>query len=67
MVYTDKTGAAKKGTRATGAVPSREESHNFVFDKVFGPECSQQQVFDEVARDVVTWTAEGYNTTIFAC
>lgn len=44
----------------------REESHNFIFDKVFGPECTQQRVFEEVARDVVSWIAEGYNSTIFA-
>lgn len=34
---------------------------------VFGPDTTQQRLFDEVASDTVKYVAEGYNTTIFAC
>lgn len=45
----------------------REENHNFVFDNVFGPNTTQSQIFEEVAKDAVQWITEGYNSTIFAC
>ena len=32
---------------------NQKENHNFRFQKIFGQEASQDEVFDEVARPVV--------------
>ncbi|OQS05081.1 kinesin, partial [Thraustotheca clavata] len=45
----------------TGGVPN-----SFTFDNVFGEESTQKQVFEQVAKPVVSDVLEGYNATIFA-
>ncbi|EGF79223.1 hypothetical protein BATDEDRAFT_12340, partial [Batrachochytrium dendrobatidis JAM81] len=39
---------------------------SFHFDRVFGPEVSQQELFDEVASGILSEVLMGYNCTIFA-
>lgn len=51
------------------AVPRAEQdvdSYSFKFAHVFGPESSQQQVFDRVAKDLVLGALDGVNSSIFA-
>ena len=53
--------------KGSGMSSKREETHNFAFDRVFGPETPQENIFDLTAKDAVQWIVEGYNSTIFAC
>lgn len=39
---------------------------NFNFDTVFGSKCTQDFVYEESVRDLLTSSFNGYNTTIFA-
>ena len=41
-------------------------SYKFKFDSMFGMDCTQDDVFDSVARDAVDAALDGYNSTIFA-
>ncbi|XP_041360213.1 kinesin-like protein KIF3A isoform X2 [Gigantopelta aegis] len=43
-----------------------EPPKTFTFDIVFGPNCKQLDVYNEVARPVVDCVLEGFNGTIFA-
>lgn len=38
----------------------------YLFDKVFKPNASQEKVFDESAKSIVSDVLAGYNGTIFA-
>ena len=40
-------------------------THKFTFDRVFGSEASQAEVFQEVAIPAVDGVLNGYNGTIF--
>ena len=46
--------------------PREAPSKCFNFDTVFGPESSQMEVYNRVARPIVDNVLEGYNGTIFA-
>lgn len=39
---------------------------DFTFDRIFGPNSLQLDVFDEVARPILDSVLSGYNGTIFA-
>ena len=41
--------------------------HAFTFDRVFGPESTQDQVFNYAAVPLIKDVLSGYNATIFAC
>ncbi len=41
-------------------------SYRFAFDRVYGPEASQESVYEESARDVVMNVLQGYNASIIA-
>lgn len=41
-------------------------THKFAFDGLFDMGCSQDEVFDSVAKAAVDNALEGYNATIFA-
>lgn len=45
---------------------NQKENHAFQFQKVFGADAQQEEVFDEVARPVIENCIQGYNGTIFA-
>jgi Kinesin motor domain len=45
----------------------RGEKHQFILDRVFGPESTQYHVYEEIAKDTVKWVTLGYHGTIFAC
>ena len=38
----------------------------YTFDKVFGEKSTQQQIYDEVAAEIVQSALDGFNGTIFA-
>lgn len=40
--------------------------HTFAFDNVYGPESTQQHVYDTTAKPAVVSVLEGYNATILA-
>ena len=41
-------------------------AHQFAFDQVYGPDNTQQYVYDNTAKSAVLSVLEGYNATIFA-
>ena len=41
-------------------------TNNFSFDRIFGPDSTQQQVFDYTAAGLINDVMAGYNATIFA-
>jgi hypothetical protein len=43
------------------------KQRDFVYDYVFGPKTTQDQVYDRIARPVVNDVLKGFNGTIFAC
>ena len=44
----------------------RAKPHPFTFDHVFDPNCTQADVFDQLAKDTVNDVLRGYNGSIFA-
>lgn len=44
----------------------RDQSVQFTFDRIFGPQASQQELFDYAVRDTVADVFQGYNGTILA-
>eukprot|EP01047_Picozoa_sp_COSAG01_P073836 COSAG01_NODE_12156_length_1789_cov_6.102246_1_plen_133_part_10 len=49
---------------ASGGRRSREQF--FKFDRVFGPEATQKEVFDTTAKGVIDSVLTGHNATVFA-
>jgi kinesin family protein 6/9 len=45
---------------------TKKETKKYYFDRVFGMQTSQKEMFDGAARDVVDSALDGYNGTIFA-
>lgn len=57
--------------RGTASVENPNASHGepmkvFTFDTVFGPDCKQVDVYNEIARPIIDSVLGGYNGTIFA-
>ncbi len=48
------------------SVDGYSEKHTFHFDRIFGFDATQEQVYTAVAKPVVDGLFEGYNGTIFA-
>jgi kinesin family protein 18/19 len=44
----------------------RYKDRRFMFDRVFRPESSQQEVYDATARPLLQRLLDGFNTTVFA-
>ena len=49
-----------------GYVNNTIRKHTFRFDKIFDCATTQEQIFNEVAKDVIDSAIDGYNGTIFA-
>ncbi len=49
-----------------GYVNNTIRKHTFRFDKIFDCQTTQEQIFNEVAKEVIDSTIDGYNGTIFA-
>ena len=49
-----------------GYVNNTIRRHTFRFDKIFDCSTTQEQIFNEIAKDVIDSTIDGYNGTIFA-
>ncbi|CAG8464465.1 3839_t:CDS:2 [Racocetra fulgida] len=43
-----------------------EKKQSWTFDKVFGPEASQKDIYDQVVKEMVDKFLEGFNVTILA-
>uniref|UniRef100_A0A8C3HXP6 Kinesin-like protein n=1 Tax=Chrysemys picta bellii TaxID=8478 RepID=A0A8C3HXP6_CHRPI len=54
------------GTRLIPSVPGREGGKPYVFDRVFPPNTTQEQVYHACAMQIVKDVLAGYNGTIFA-
>eukprot|EP00968_Pinguiococcus_pyrenoidosus_P021110 scaffold2675_cov236-Pinguiococcus_pyrenoidosus.AAC.9 len=52
--------------RASWIVNNSRTFWQFRFNSVLGPECSQEETFDAVGRDAVSWALQGFNATVFA-
>ncbi|CAF1598995.1 unnamed protein product, partial [Didymodactylos carnosus] len=46
--------------------PSDHDDKDYVFDKVFRPDATQEKVYIEAAKEIVEYVLKGYNGTIFA-
>lgn len=51
--------------KAPASSDERLEDHSFSFDKVFGPSCSQEALFEEVSEFVQS-ALDGYNVCLFS-
>lgn len=49
-----------------GYVNNTIRKHSYKFDKIFDSKTTQETIFNEVAKEVIDSTIEGYNGTIFA-
>jgi len=47
-------------------VGKEEDVNNFEFDRVFGPDATQEEIFDAAGRQLVKDVLDGYNATLFA-
>ena len=47
-------------------VNSEEGLHSYAFDRVYGPDSTQQSVFEYTATPLIHDVLSGYNATIFA-
>jgi kinesin family protein C1 len=52
-------------TRPAGKPDEKGEDQSFTFDKVFGPTCTQEALFDEVSEFVQS-ALDGYNVCLFS-
>ena len=57
------TEAAKTGQHSNN---SKRKEHEFIFDRVFGPNDGTDRVYQELYKDIVMATCKGYHGTIFA-
>ncbi|KAA8498582.1 Kinesin-like protein KIF11 [Porphyridium purpureum] len=64
------SGSSLAGNTATSGGTSNGSSgmsqRKYQFDRVFGPESTQQEVYDYVAAPIVEEVLQGYNCTVFA-
>ncbi|KAK6094660.1 Kinesin- motor protein [Batrachochytrium dendrobatidis] len=58
--------AVFSGSSSAAHASDSVTTKSFHFDRVFGPEVSQQELFDEVASGILSEVLMGYNCTIFA-
>ena len=42
-----------------------EEKLDFTFDRVYGPDVKQEEIFESAAKPIVNGAMEGYNGTLF--
>jgi kinesin family protein 5 len=42
-------------------------THDFAFDRVFTPDSTQEDVYNETAKPLINEIMNGYNCTVFVC
>jgi len=47
-------------------VHGKDITKTFTFDRVYGPQTTQKELFDESIKSIVDETLDGFNCTIFA-
>lgn len=52
--------------RDTCGLTSNHTAHDFTFDRVFGPEASQAEVYAFTVQKAIQKVLQGYNSTILA-
>lgn len=58
--------AGVSGGPGMSKVPASLGSKTYTYDHVFGPDSSQEDVYDGVVKPIVEEVLEGYNCTVFA-
>eukprot|EP00958_Prasinococcus_capsulatus_P006751 scaffold628_cov401-Prasinococcus_capsulatus_cf.AAC.1 len=61
-----KCNEARRECNVTQVLGGKETDRTFNFDKVFGPESTQINLYDQCVRSIVDEVLEGFNCTIFA-
>ncbi|XP_010922468.1 kinesin-like protein KIN-5A [Elaeis guineensis] len=56
----------RREVSATQNIANKQLDKTFVFDKVFGPDSRQADLFDHAVVPIVNEVLEGYNCTVFA-
>ncbi|XP_047317266.1 kinesin-like protein KIN-5D [Impatiens glandulifera] len=56
----------KREVSAIQNIANKQIDRTFLFDKVFGPNSQQKELFDQAISPIVFEVLEGYNCTIFA-
>ncbi|KAF9598448.1 hypothetical protein IFM89_027881 [Coptis chinensis] len=56
----------RREVSAVQNIANKQIDRTFAFDKVFGPNSQQRELFDQAVSPIVNEVLEGYNCTIFA-
>lgn len=56
----------KQHTRSDFGKKRPNRNVSFQYDKVYGPESTNRQIFEEMLKDLTDHLIEGYNSTVFA-
>lgn len=56
----------KKDVHVTQEIADKQTSKTFTFDKVYGPEANQIDVYKGVVAPTLDAVLQGYNCTVFA-
>lgn len=67
IISPDKQGfAVKIPVEKQGYIDNTIRKHTFKFDRIFDSPTTQEEIFNEVAKEVIDSAIDGYNGTIFA-
>ena len=59
-------GSKKSCVRTHSTKELSVDDKRWAFDRVYGPDSQQSDVYDEAVRPLVEATLDGYNSTVFA-
>ncbi len=58
-------GTALRGSSTPWKTPARPDPKVFTYDRVFGPEATQEELFESVAPTVMS-VLDGFNATVLS-